>query len=423
MFTSRLLILSVAVWATAILATANADSITIMLTGITDNEAEMEWGGSHDPGVVRRGSSDLELGYERTAGYGDEHTAQRVGLRYTNINIPAGSTINSVHIQFMADDQPDKTIFNPLNDPEIGTLEPLVASVSFYGYLDPVTPANSPALPAQSQFVGAQPILSTLYTLTDITGGQCAGTCGTGGGPMGGVGSDITNVTAPVHWDDIPTWSTGDVNGNGVADLEDWLAIPGAAGPDQLSPDLSSIVQEIIDLPGWVANNAISFLIDPKAVEDHADFDYDDDVDGIDFLLLQRGDIPVPVNEHSTISSAHWQDLWEQNFGNIGPQSGEDVFFQGNRTAVALTCGWDDPEIGITRCESFPAVAQEGAPILTIDFTPPALAAAVPEPATGITLLIGMVSLLFRRNRDDGLVDSAWLLDRVSFDMPGRWLG
>ncbi|MEO2048438.1 MAG: hypothetical protein ABGX16_17940 [Pirellulales bacterium] len=409
MFTSRFLILSVAVWATAILTTANADLITIMLEGITDNEAEMEWGGSHDPGIVRRGSSDLELGFERTLGYSDEiDTPQRVGLRYLNINIPAGSTINSAHIQFMADDEPDKTIFTPDNDPEIGTLAPLVASISFYGYLDPVTPANAPPLPSQSITVGSQAIKSTIYTLTDITGGQCAGTCGGGQGPMGGVGPDILNVTEPVHWIDIPTWSTGDVNGDEVADPEDWLAIPGAAGPDQLSPNLASIVQQIVDLPEWAANNAISFLIDP----------------------MHLGE----------------DEITEEDLG----------YARGNRTAVALNCGPSE-----NRCEGFPDLGIVAtAPSLTIDFTlpgvitpdlngdsfvdgldlgiqlgnwgqnvtpsqgelngvvpvdgldlgillgawnPPSLTAAanvvVPEPATGIILLIGMVPMLLRRNK------------------------
>jgi hypothetical protein len=35
----------------------------------------------------------------------------------------------------------------------------------------------------------------------------------------------------------------------------------GASGPDQLSPELRTIVQEVVDRPGWVAGNAMVFLI------------------------------------------------------------------------------------------------------------------------------------------------------------------
>lgn len=44
-----------------------------------------------------------------------------------------------------------------------------------------------------------------------------------------------------------------------------WTPAPwtteGAAGPDQRTPDLSSIVQEIISRPGWVEGNAMTFII------------------------------------------------------------------------------------------------------------------------------------------------------------------
>ena len=35
----------------------------------------------------------------------------------------------------------------------------------------------------------------------------------------------------------------------------------GASGPDQLTPELTTIVQEIVDRPGWSAGNAIAFVI------------------------------------------------------------------------------------------------------------------------------------------------------------------
>lgn len=35
------------------------------------------------------------------------------------------------------------------------------------------------------------------------------------------------------------------------------------AGPDQLTPDVSSIVQELVDQPGWASGNAMAIVIEP----------------------------------------------------------------------------------------------------------------------------------------------------------------
>ncbi len=52
------------------------------------------------------------------------------------------------------------------------------------------------------------------------------------------------------------TTTTASVNWQPVA----WTSI-GAAGADQQTPDITAMVQEIIDRPGWAANNSISFII------------------------------------------------------------------------------------------------------------------------------------------------------------------
>ncbi len=59
--------------------------------------------------------------------------------------------------------------------------------------------------------------------------------------------SDRDATSSTVAWLSVPSW-TGQV---------------GTAGPDQLTPDISSIVQEIIDQPGWAAGNAMAFGIAP----------------------------------------------------------------------------------------------------------------------------------------------------------------
>ena len=59
--------------------------------------------------------------------------------------------------------------------------------------------------------------------------------------------SGRARTTAVVAWNDIPNWDDASV---------------GSAGPDQLTPDLSSIVQELIGQAGWSAGNAIAFIIE-----------------------------------------------------------------------------------------------------------------------------------------------------------------
>jgi hypothetical protein len=283
------------------------------------NEAEQEFGGAHDPGIVTR-NSDLEMGHERVSGYHEENepdTPMRIALRYESINIPAGATITGAHIQFMADDEPDKTTWTPYLDVElgIGTFAPLEASFSIYGYLNPTTPANAPPLPNTSGIA-----LSTKYTLTNLTGGRCAtnpSSCTNGAGPQGGIGSEITNVTDPVHWIDVPTWSTGDADHDGTPEPElgEYSHIGGTAGPDQRTPDLKSIVQHIVDLPGWAPGNAMTFFIDP---------------------MVEVAGTVVGVDD--------------------------DTFFRGSRVAVSMQCG--NP--AANRCLEVPNPTP---PVLTIDFT------------------------------------------------------
>ncbi|MEO2048437.1 MAG: hypothetical protein ABGX16_17935 [Pirellulales bacterium] len=398
MFASRLFFTLTTVHVTALLlAPAYADTLEIHMRINQDVEdiAEQEWGGIHRNGQVQKGDIAIDLGTRNTVGYSDEpvDVSQRIALLFRNIDIPAGSTINSANIQFTVH-AGDSTIWIPDNDPEIGTFAPLEAAVSIYGLLDS-DPVDLPRL--STCLSNNQCVPSTLYTLTDLTGGQCVGgLCNQGQGPMGGVGSDISNVTAPVHWQDIPTWTTGDVNGNGVADLGDYDDIIGAAGPDQRTPDLSPILQQLTDLAGWAPNHSMVFMIDPMFVEDpNGDYDSDDDRDGHDFLKWQRGDLSVPVNnQNHLMDRAHWLASWEQNYSNLGHLPGEDVFFPGGRDAVSF-CTFPAP---------FPPLCepQLEPPVLLIDFTPPgaagAASTAIPEPATGFMLMLCMMVFLLHRH-------------------------
>jgi len=56
--------------------------------------------------------------------------------------------------------------------------------------------------------------------------------------------SSRSRTTASVNWDSVPAWTQTNV-----------------AGPDQRTPDLSSILNELISQDGWEAGNALAFVI------------------------------------------------------------------------------------------------------------------------------------------------------------------
>lgn len=60
--------------------------------------------------------------------------------------------------------------------------------------------------------------------------------------------TDDFNVSTRSLTDNYATW----------ANIPKWLVV-GAAGPDQRTPDLTSLVQEVVDLEGWNEGNAITF--------------------------------------------------------------------------------------------------------------------------------------------------------------------
>jgi hypothetical protein len=59
--------------------------------------------------------------------------------------------------------------------------------------------------------------------------------------------SSRAKTTSFADWNNIPLWS-----------------VEGEAGPDQRTPDLAVVVQEIIDLAGWASGNSMAFVISPN---------------------------------------------------------------------------------------------------------------------------------------------------------------
>jgi len=125
-------------------------------------------------------SSDLELGDDPS--YNGE---QVIGLRFQNINIPQGATINAAYLEFTVDE----------------------------------TSSASTIVDIQAQAAdNAAAFSSTPYDLTD---------------------RQLT--TASTSWS-IPAWNT--------------------IGALQQSPDLSAVVQEVVNRSGWSSNNSMVFAID-----------------------------------------------------------------------------------------------------------------------------------------------------------------
>lgn len=132
-------------------------------------------------------STDIEFTTDGT-------TNQLIGLRYQNVTIPAGATIQNAQIQFYVDE------VNTAND------------VNLYITAEDV--------------VDAPAIISSTYLSTK------------------------NYVATGVIWDTIEPWNT--VN---------------SAGANQLSPNIASVLQPVINKIGWADGNSILIgLVDPKTI-------------------------------------------------------------------------------------------------------------------------------------------------------------
>jgi hypothetical protein len=184
----KLIVPVAAVVLTGWLSMATADTVAVRVAASSDDAEENLGDGSMESLT----SSDLELGSEFDSDP-DTEGIQLAGMRFLDIQIPAGSIINTASIQFTVDED-DKTS-EPANFGIAGELS-----------LNPAT------FTSDAGNISGRPQTSN-----------------------------------SVAWLNVPSW-TGNI---------------GAAGPDQLTPDISAIVQEIINQPGWTAGNAMVFAIAP----------------------------------------------------------------------------------------------------------------------------------------------------------------
>ncbi|NQX85096.1 MAG: T9SS type A sorting domain-containing protein [Flavobacteriaceae bacterium] len=158
----------------------------------SNNDAEEEVAN----GDMSISSSDLELVDESGS------TNQLVGIRFTDIQLPAGADIINAYIQFTVDD--DNT--------GVTNLE-IRAEVT----------ANS------LEFTSADFDISARTTGTNV-----------------------------IAWDNIPSWGTNDI---------------GLAGPNQQTPNISVLVEEILSQPGWDLLKSMTFIISGTGEREAESFD------------------------------------------------------------------------------------------------------------------------------------------------------
>lgn len=162
-------------------AQAQVQMLQSQISSSSDDAEERGANAASSPGLIDLTSSDIELANDGSDG------DQYIGLRFTNISIPAGSKILNAYIQFTVDETD--------NSP---------GSITF----------KTEDVDNSSTFTSAA---------FDI--------------------SSRTLGTDSVVWSNIPQWN-----------------VAGASGVDQQSPDLSVLIQSMVDRAGWNAGNAINII-------------------------------------------------------------------------------------------------------------------------------------------------------------------
>jgi hypothetical protein len=211
-----------------------------------------------DGGSLNTGSSDLEMPYDDS---GNPPTdPQLIGLRFQNVEVPAGSIIKNAWIQGTSDNE--YLTGGPVN-------------LAIWGRLEPDAGA----------FVGS------------------------------GAVSSAPRTSVHAKWSDLPEWTSG------------------ASGPDQRTSDISAVIEELVNQPGWVAGNSLALIIgdDPDAPSKSIR----------SFLSSPNG---IVLHIEYTSFSAYSPDppdgaVYEETWASLGWGAGEtavthDVYFSDNFDAV-----------------------------------------------------------------------------------------
>jgi len=181
-------------------------------------------------GAIDFDSSDIELGDEHT----DENDNQIVGLRFTNVEIPAGSMILSASIQFTVDETKQK--------------DPANYVIYAEDNANPVTFATD-----------AYSITSRVWS------------------------------TDSVNWENVPAW-----------DAED------DAGEAQMTPELKSLVQMLVNKNDWISGNAMAFFI--KGEGTRCAEAYDGEAESAAIINISY----IPITTATSRISATYDDVEER---------------------------------------------------------------------------------------------------------------
>jgi hypothetical protein len=198
---SLMLVLCLSVGLVSITVPAAAiDNENTIVSGIKNATDDMEeWITGADAGNLDYDSSDIEIGLEKPGT--DDGYPQYVGLRFADLAIPAGATITNAYIQFTVDEV--KSPANPFN-------------VNIYAEDadNSVTFNNGTA----DSMAVSQDISSRVRTVESV-------------------------AWAPDNTDDTLWTAAGD------------------SGELQRTPDLTSLVQAVVNKSGWVSGHAVTFIM------------------------------------------------------------------------------------------------------------------------------------------------------------------
>ena len=175
--------------------------VSVQINNSSDDMEEFLPGNDQAEGGIDDGSSDLELGSERT----DGSRPQLVGLRFASVSIPQGALITGARIVFSVDEPDKKT--DPTN-----------------------------------LIIRAQD--------SDNPG---------------------TFTTTPF---DISSRATLGMMVNWTIEDGSWTAA-GEASPTTTSPDLTALVQALVDRTGWAAGNAMVFTVEGTGTRTAESYDGD----------------------------------------------------------------------------------------------------------------------------------------------------
>jgi 2',3'-cyclic-nucleotide 2'-phosphodiesterase (5'-nucleotidase family) len=169
-------------------------------------------------------SSDIELGQESAVGSEFGETFQLSGLRFRNIDVPAGAIIESASIQFTVDN------FDKNLDP-----------TELYIVVEDAASANA---------------------YVDVE----------------------ANISSRTYVQDTVDW---------IIPAGTWATI-GESGPDQATPDISSLLQAAVNRPDWEPGNAVAFVIGGSGIREAESFDGSAEDAAILKYTFAKGD-PEPV--------------------------------------------------------------------------------------------------------------------------------